>query len=110
VEEEGFQLLSTSTQWVEHRGFERLYGRNPAAQARYVKTLLGQKATFTELRMPSAEEQQVVEAIDVVVGFFARKYPEFLEDECQADSDTGSDTYRADPLLLEQVKEILGRE
>ncbi len=76
-------------EWPEARCFERLYGRNPHAQARLAKALIGFRH-YTE----QMNDEDTVEALDVVLSAFAKYFPEFLTPLTIEDQD--SDIFRED--------------
>lgn len=95
-------------QWLEARGFERLYVNNPEAQARAAKFLLGLlKRCSEEAGVNGAEDEQIRDALMIVIRGFTSRYPQFLETEYQLDSELGSGTYSVDPLLFREISEII---
>jgi len=99
--------LSSTSQWQERRGFERLYFNNPWQQAKFVKSLLGFRQTLTEFHTPNVEEQLTISAINTVINVFVETYPEFLESD---DQGLNGEPYQADPQLLILVEEIRTNE
>lgn len=82
-------LPSVGPQWEEGRGFARLYTRDPHTQARFVKALIGFRAHAEWMH-----EEEVIEAADVVLRFFAKEFPEFLTSS--AAEEQSSDIWRED--------------
>lgn len=70
-------------QWPEARGFARVFTRDPEIQSRYVKILLGMRQEQREY----VKDENVVQAIDVVLKAFLNKYPECLMHHTQAELD-----------------------
>ncbi len=108
AESEALRPLSNSVvQWHEARGFDRVYGRNPEAQARFVKTLLGFKDIFDWRSLP--EIQDTSQAIGHVISAFAKLYPDFLEPRAAADMDPDLSTdidYQPEGLMLSLLESL----
>lgn len=92
------------TQWPEARSHQRVYGRNPEYQARFVMALLGFRQDLKEW----TNDDETVQAIDVVIRAFHGRHPEFMQDGFVPDSDFGADTYHLDERLRVCVSELLG--
>ncbi len=97
--------MPLSAQTLEDRGFERMYHRNPVFQARFAANLIG----FRELvlRETGDEGSRAVLAVDGILRAFHERYPEFMVPEFAGDNDLVDATYRADPVLIGRMKEIL---
>jgi len=94
--------------WPEARQLERIYVRNPMAQARFVKALIGFRALAE--RNSSTD---TIKSIESVIRSFSKTFPEFLQERVnldELDREFGGGMYEADPRLLSYVSEILAGE
>jgi hypothetical protein len=110
-------LVSTGIQWPEARGFARQFAGNPYAQSRLLETLVGfYKLPFEgwggsnvdyEPTLEEKEENKL--AIAGTIKALASYFAEWREIGFELDSDFGLAPYNAQPLLIDQVDEILER-
>ena len=102
-------VAADPAQWPEARGFGRTYIRDPDRQSCLVKALLGFRREIYERH----QDEQIIDAIDVVLKAFQAYYPEFMQDGYvrDADSEWGEGVYHADDRLIWQMANILeGRD
>lgn len=100
------EKLGSTNQYMERRGFERLYFRNPDAQARYVQSLLGHRAQHTELGPIDENSLVVVAVTDILIKAFTTNFPDYLQTNYPVDNELGGGTYNADPDLVRRVQDI----
>ncbi len=105
-------------QWPEARGLMRVYSGNPFAQSRLLETLVGlYKIPFEGIR-PNPDIIMDKDGFEIsrlciagAIKYISEQFPEWREDKCTVDNELGEEgTYHADPLLLDQVDEVLGHE
>lgn len=98
--------LPHTHQWQELRGFERLYDKNPHAQARFVRSL----ASMAAFEANRNDDGGVVDALEMLIIAFSDRYSEYLQPTYDlSEHDLGGGLYEADPMLLDQI-EVLKRE
>lgn len=105
--EEHKPLPAGGTQWEEGRGFARLYTRDPHTQARFMKAMIGFRACAEMYH-----RTDVVEAADVVLNYFAERFPDFLTPSTveEQSSDIFRQDYEPDTFLLQMLDLIAERK
>lgn len=99
-------LPDGGAQYLERRGFERLYGKNPIAQVRGIKFLLGLQVHIEGGATGDHLEQDLL-AVTQLLRRFTNDFNEWSKEEYQLDADTGGGVYRCDPELQAAVQSAL---
>ncbi len=93
--------LPHTHQWQESRGFERLYDKNPHAQARFVRSL----ASMAAFETSRDKGRGVIDALEMIIIAFSDRYSEYLQPTYSLSGhDLGGGLYEADPILLDQIE------
>lgn len=106
LRERKINVLSRISQWYELRGFERLYDKNPEAQAKLVSNLLAMAAF--ESTSDDSNGGEVISALETIVISFTSRHSEYLQDTVNLSGlDLGPGTYEADPMLIDQIVTLM---
>lgn len=114
----GTGIIQVGGEWPEARGFLRMYGGNPFAQAALLQVLLGLHANASEGWRPAGsveggiEDSEAAFAIAGTVRYIYEQLPEWRSEErYELDSDFKSsvpDVYPGcEPRLLRKVQDVL---
>lgn len=90
----------------EARGFERIYHRNPEAQARGVQFILGFLAVHEGPGTAVPESEEIVSGLRLALRDFMIRYPEFLV-RGEIDAELGGGEYKPSPQLLATLLRVL---
>ncbi len=106
LRERRINVLSRVSQWYELRGFERLYDKNPEAQAKFVSNLLAMAAF--ESTSNDSNGSEVVSALETIVTSFTSRHSEYLQAAVDLSGlDLGPGAYEADPMLVDQIVALM---
>lgn len=89
-------------QYPERRAFERKVVKNPFAQAQAARFLVSYRAEAVE-----TGHHETANAAAVLLQDLCNRYPEFLQNQPDLDSDLGYMQYTADNHLINQVRSVL---
>ena len=103
--EHGVNAPNLGSQWNEGRGVERALYRNPEAQAKAVKLLIGLLKLY-ELGPQSREKLDRSAELKKIISDFTIRFPDFIIPG-QIDVEVGAGYYTPDEQLLVEVHDIL---